>query len=229
MELSKFCPRCGEETDRLYGDKKKLCADCYPDKNDLLEIPDKVEITVCSVCGRMRKSGEWIEEYTVQEQLGAKFAEFYEDDVEMELQFWEEDDQMYVRVHAHKGEISDFYDTRVNFNNDQCPDCSKFQGGFYKVKMQLRGDADLQPISDSIADKAAEITNQNRKDFLSNINKTDHGFDFFISTERMAKQILQMLRDSYEPDIKRSYELLGEENGERVYRNVISVRIDHQD
>ncbi|MFB6216842.1 MAG: NMD3-related protein, partial [Candidatus Aenigmatarchaeota archaeon] len=50
MELSKFCPRCGKETENLYGEGKKLCPDCYPDKNDLLDIPDKVEIEVCPVC-----------------------------------------------------------------------------------------------------------------------------------------------------------------------------------
>lgn len=227
MELSKFCPRCGKETDRLYGDKKQLCADCYPDKHDLLDIPDKVEITVCSVCGRMRHHGDWIEEYSVQEQLGARFSDFHRDEVTMELQFWEEDDQMYVRVHAEKGEMYDHYDTQVNFIDDQCKDCSKFQGGFYKVKMQLRGEADLEEISNRISDKAAEITNENRKDFLANIQDNEHGFDFFMSTERMAKQILHMLRDDYEPDIKRSYELMGEENGERVYRNVISVRLNH--
>ncbi|MFB6147371.1 MAG: NMD3-related protein, partial [Candidatus Nanohaloarchaea archaeon] len=76
MELSKFCPRCGEEVDELYGEEKKLCADCYPEKNDLLEVPEVVEITVCSVCGRMRKKGEWLEEYTLQEQLAARFEEF---------------------------------------------------------------------------------------------------------------------------------------------------------
>lgn len=226
MELSKFCPRCGKETDELYGDKKQLCADCYPDKHDLLEIPDKVEIDVCSVCGRMRKHGEWIEEYTVQDQLGAKFAEFSEEDVDMELQFWEdEEEQMWVRVHAFKGEISDSYDARVVFKQQQCEDCARFNGSFFKVKMQLRGDADLESISDEVADKAAEITNRDRTSFLANIEKTDHGFDFFMSTEKMAKEVLRMLKSTRNPEVQRSYELVGEENGEKVYRNVIAVRL----
>jgi nonsense-mediated mRNA decay protein 3 len=226
MELSKFCPRCGEETEELYGDKKQLCADCYPDKHDLLEIPDKVEIDVCSVCGRMRKHGDWIEEYTVQDQLGAKFAEFSEPEADMELQFWEdEEEQMWVRVHAFKGEIRDSYDTRVVFEQQQCEDCSRFNGSFFKVKMQLRGDADLESISNEIADKAAEITNRDRTSFLANIEKNDHGFDFFMSTEKMAKEVLRMLKSTRNPEVQRSYELVGEENGEEVYRNVISVRL----
>ena len=225
MEFSKFCPRCGKETDELYGDKKKLCADCYPDKNDLLEIPGQLEITVCSVCGRMRKSGEWIEEYTVQDQLGAKFADFSKDEVEMQLQYWE-DEGFHVRVHAEKGPIKDYYDTEVEFVDDQCHDCAKFQGGFFKVKIQLRGERPLEEISNEIVDEAAEATNDSRKDFLSNIEKNDYGYDFFLSTERITKKILTMLRDKYDPDIKRSYELVGEQNGEEVYRNVVSVRFD---
>ncbi|WP_414837896.1 NMD3-related protein [Candidatus Nanosalina sp. VS9-1] len=225
MEFTKFCPRCGRETDMLFGNEKKLCPDCYPDKNDILDIPREVEFTVCTVCGRMRKSGEWIEEYSLQDQLAAKFSEFAEDDVEMELQFWE-DEGLKVRVHAEKGPIQDFYDTEVSIEDDQCPDCSRFQGGFYKVKLQLRGEEPLEPVSNEIVDIAAEATNDSRKDFLSNIDKVDHGFNFFLSTERITKKILTMLRDEYDPEIKRSYELIGEEGGEEVYRNVVSVRMD---
>ena len=227
MEFSKFCPMCGSEAETLYGGEKKLCAGCYPKKNELLDIPSKVSITVCGVCGRMHKSGQWVEEYSVQDQLGAKFAGFSEDGVDMEIQFWEENDQMRVRVHAFKGEIKAEYDTQVDFEENQCQDCSKFQGGFYKVKIQLRGDVDLEPVSNKIADKAAEATNETRKDFLSNIDVNDHGYDFYLSTERINKKILTMLREHYSPEIERSYELLGEEGGQEVYRNVVSVRIDH--
>jgi nonsense-mediated mRNA decay protein 3 len=227
MEFTKFCPYCGKETEELYGDEKKLCADCYPEKNDLLEIPPKLEVTVCGVCGRMRKSGEWIEAYSIQEQLGEKFADFSEEDVEMEIQFWEdEEDDVQVKVHAFKGEIKDEYDTEVDFQQDQCQDCAKFQGGFYKVKMQLRGEGPLEPVSNEIVDEAAEATNESRKDFLSNIDDNDHGYDFFLSTEKIAKKILTMLREEHDPEIKRSYELIGEKQGEEVYRNVISVRVN---
>ncbi len=225
MELTKFCPRCGEEADELHGERKKYCSSCYPDVNRLLEIPETVEIVVCPTCGRMRQSGEWIEEYSVQEQLGTRFFEFAVPEVEMELQFWEEDDRMFVRVHASRGDMKDKYDTEVRFTQDQCPECSKFHGGFYKVKLQLRGEKDLEKISNSIADRAAEITNESRKNFLANIEESEHGFDFYISTEDMAKKILDMLRSRHDPEIKRSYELLGEEDGQEVYRNVISVRV----
>lgn len=227
MELSKFCPVCGEETDELYGDGKKYCRNCYPEKNDLLEIPRAVEIDLCTVCGRMKKHGEWLERYTLQEQLAEKFAEFSREDVEMELQYWEEDEETKVRIHAFTegNKIKGEYDSKVEFKQQQCRQCSKFEGGYYKVKLQLRGQVDLKNISNQIADKAAEITNQNRKDFLSNIEKTDHGYDFYLSTERMAKQILNMLKTKHKPEVKRSYELIGEEDGQEVYRNVISVRI----
>lgn len=226
MELSKFCPRCGKETDELYGDEKKLCSDCYPEKNNLLDIPDVVEITICSTCGRMRKKGEWIEEYSLEDQLGAKFQEFSRENVEMELQYWEEDDKMHVRAHAFKDNMKDEYDTELRIHREQCQDCSKFHGGFYKVKMQLRGEQDLEIISNKMADKAAEITNEDRGSFLSNIEKTQHGYNFYLSTEKIAGEILSMLKAQHKPDVKRSYELITEEDGQKVYRNVISVRLE---
>lgn len=226
MELSKFCPRCGRETERLYGNEKKLCPDCYPDVNDIVEIPDVVELDICSICGRMRKTGNWIEEYTLQEQLAARFEEFSEEDVEIELQYWEEDEKMFVRVHAFKGDMKAEYDTELKINREQCKTCSKFHGGFYKVKMQLRGDADLERLSNRMVDKAAEVTNEGRKHFLANVEETGNGYDFYFSTEKIAGDVLNMLKTRHDPDVKRSYELIGEEDGQRVYRNVISVRIE---
>lgn len=225
MELSKFCPRCGREVEELYGNKKKLCANCYPEKNELLEVPEIVEIEVCSVCGRMKDGGEWMEEYTVQDQLSLAFSSFNREEVEMRLQYWEEEDRTMVRVHASRGRMEASYDTEVRFDRTQCGTCSRFSSGFYKVKMQIRGDADLEKISNEVMDQAAEITNRDRNKFVSNVENTDHGVNVFLSTESMAKEILNRLKSRYDPEVKRSYELVGEENGEEVYRNVISVRI----
>lgn len=227
MNLSKFCPRCGKETDKLYGEKKQLCSECYPEKNSLLEVPDELEIKICSVCGRMQHHGEWVEEYTIQEQLGLAFSDYSEDGIRMELQFWEDEDEEYisVRVHSFKDDIHDESDTKVEFEEVQCNECARFNGGFFKAKIQLRGN-NLEPVSEAIVDKAAELTNENRKDFLSNVDQVDGGYDYFLSTEPMNKKILGMLRDRFNPEIERSYELIGEENGEEVYRNVVSVRVE---
>jgi len=204
MELSKFCPRCGQETEKLYGDKKQLCSECYPEKNQLLDIPKKVEIKVCSVCGRMKHHGKWREEYTVQEQMSLAFSDFGEEDVDMELQFWEEEDEedLFVRVHGFKDEIHEETDTQLEFDQVQCHDCAKFNGGFFKAKIQLRGN-NLKPVTEDIVDKSAEITNENRKDFLSNVEKVDGGYDYYLSTEGMNKKILTMLRDRYSPEIEK--------------------------
>lgn len=226
MELTKFCPRCGREVEKLHGEKQRLCSECFPEKHELLEIPGEVEIVVCPTCGRMKKRGDWLEEYTVEEQLSAKFAEFAEEEVEMELQYWEEDGDTFVRVHARKGDLEDSYDTEVAFHSRECETCSKFSSGFYKVKIQLRGEADLEPVSNVVVDKAAEITNEDRSKFLSNIERNDHGYNVYISSEDMAKEILDVLRSRYDPEIKRSYELVGEKDGQEVYRNVVSVRVD---
>lgn len=223
MQLSKFCPRCGEETSSLHGDNKKLCPDCYTEVNDLLDLPREIEIVTCSVCGRMKKKGQWIEAYSIEDQLGEAFSKFNEG-LEMDLQYWEDEEDFMVRVHMQEDELYDAEDVRVEWLTDQCRDCSKFQGGFYKAKIQLRGE-NVEKVSDQIVDKAAELTNQNRKDFLSNVEKMDGGLDFYLSTEKMNQKILSMLRDKYKPEIERSYELVGERDGQRVYRNVVSVRL----
>ncbi len=223
MELSKFCPACGRETSELYGDSKKLCAECFTDRNNLADLPRETEIVKCTVCGRMRKGRNWIEAYSIEDQLAETFSDMVEG-LEFELQYWEEDEEFYVRVHMRDEALEDHGDVKIDWVNEQCPDCSRFQGGFYKAKIQLRGE-NLEEASDFIVDKAAELTNRNRKDFLSNIEQNSHGIDFYLSTEAMNKKILSELRQAFDPEIKRSYELIGEKDGQRVYRNVVSVRL----
>lgn len=223
MELSKFCPRCGEEAE-LYGEEKKLCPDCYTDVNSLTDVPNKVKIKTCSVCGRMKYKGEWIEAYTVEDQLATEFEDLAEE-FGLEIQFWEEDDEFYVLLHLSDGPVKDKEKLKIEWVEDQCRDCGRFEGGFYKAKIQLRGE-NLEKVSDDIMDKAAELTNRNRQDFLSNIEERDGGYDYYLSTEKMNKKILSELRQKYDPEIERSYELVGEEDGQEVYRNVVSVRID---
>jgi len=225
VELSKFCPRCGKETEELHGDKKKLCPDCYTDENNLLYIPSVVELTVCPVCGRMENGGEHLERYSLEEQLGERFAEFNEEEVEMRLQYWEEDDgTTVVRVHASKGRMQDTYDTELRVHEQQCGPCSRFSSGFYKVKIQIRGNR-VDSLVETAADTAADSTNKDRNDFLSNIEYNDHGADLYLSTESIAKDVLDTVRSQRDPEVRRSYELAGEQDGQRVYRNVISVQV----
>ncbi len=225
MELSKFCPRCGRETDNLYGDKRKLCAGCYTDENDLLELPDVVEHVTCPVCGRLKMEGKWLERYGLEEQLGERFSEFNQDGVEMRLQYWEEEDgTTQVRVHASSGEMQDTYDAELRPKQQQCQPCSRFSSSFYKVKMQIRG-GEVRPLVEEAAETAAEATNEDRTDFLSNIEYSDHGADLYLSTESIAQKVLGTVESLRDTEVKRSYELAGEQDGQKVYRNVISVRV----
>ena len=221
MELSKFCPRCGKEAE-LYGDEKKLCSECYTDVHDLADLPDKKVLTVCPVCGRMKKSGEYVEAYSVQDQLLEAFSDLPEG-VEAELQFWEEDDTLKVRVHLFKGEMEDFKDVEVEYEEEKCEPCERFDKGFYRAKIQLRGDVD--EASRFVVDRAAELSNEDRDNFLANVVERDGGFDYLVSTQEMLRKILKGLRERFDPEVEMSYEQIGMKDGQEMHRAVASVRV----
>lgn len=224
MDLAKFCPRCGERTQELMGEKKKVCGSCYTDERTIAEIPGAVEITVCSVCGRMKQNGNWEEIFEKRDRIAEKLSEYNKPDITMNVQYWEEDGETYAKVQCQKETASETHECKIEVDKTQCKNCSKFRSGYYKAKIQVRGQ-NINEAVESAAAEAAKATNENREDFLSNIERTDHGTDLFVSTDSLARRLVDKIESNHETEKERSYELVGEEDGQKIYKNVISVRL----
>src|SRR3972149_9446515 len=49
MRLQKFCPKCGKTTENLYDN---LCKDCFLQKINLKDLPEKITVRQCKICGK---------------------------------------------------------------------------------------------------------------------------------------------------------------------------------
>lgn len=225
--MKAFCPRCGEETRGL--GSRGLCSDCYLGEHTLLSLPDEIDAERCRHCGRVKIGMDWVDAERDQDVIYAVLDHAIDDDEAVRAVTFEEDDDDYrVTVLVEQtvdGELlQDEVETTILVEWTQCETCAKFHGGYYQYKIQLRGDEAAEAL-EPVMDRAAELTDRDREDFLAGVEEQDGGYDIYVSTRDMADELIKVLKKLYDVETQRTKELLGEEDGERVYRSVISARI----
>lgn len=228
--MEAFCPRCGVET-RGYG-PRNLCRDCYTEEHDLVELPDRIEVERCPRCGSVRVGMEWVETADDEAFILTVLEDALDDhDVVEALRFRrdEEDEGLFHVIMLIEREVDgetmqQEVTTTVVVERTQCPPCAKFHGGHYTYTIQLRGE-DVDEALERMLDRAATVTEEDRDDFVANMEEVHGGYDIFCSTRHMAEELLSVAKAHYDVTEQRSRELVGEEDGQRVYRTTISARI----
>lgn len=220
------CPRCGDDTDG-YG-PRNLCSECFLDEENLLDIPGEIAVERCSHCGRLRNGMDWVDVEGDREVI----AEALEMEIEtgtVEAVSFDDTGEGYSLTLLVEDEVSgetfqQELGLELNVENVQCGPCAKFEGGYFEYKIQLRGE-NLEEVLEKVMDRALEVTEKDREDFVSNVEERDGGYDLYVSSRDMAEELLKVVRERYDMEEKRSKELVGQEEGEKVYRSVVSARV----
>lgn len=226
--METFCPKCGKSTDGF--GQRGLCRQCYLEERDLLDVPEEITVERCEHCGAVKLGMDWVQ---VDDEKDLVYRvldhEIEGEDVEA-VGFREVDEGFAVRLmvtsEVDGKEMRQELTTRIAFEEGQCDVCAKFHGGYYEYKIQLRGEADLDEALGTVMERAATVTEHDRENFVSNVEELDGGYDLYASSREMAEELLKVLREQYDLTEKRSKELIGEEEGQRVYRSVVSARIE---
>jgi nonsense-mediated mRNA decay protein 3 len=250
-----FCPRCGAEIDPddppgvadgpAAAPDGPLCAACYFEAFDLVDAPDRVEITVCGSCGAVERGNRWVDvgarDYTdvaidaVTEALGVH--------VEAEDVAWEvtpeQVDETTIRMHAvFSGVVDDRHLTEevtvpVKIGRATCDRCGRIAGGSYASVVQVRA-ADRTP-TEAETDRAREIATEvvanmeatgDRDAFVTEIGEVPAGLDLKVSTNKIGLKVARRLVDELGGAYEDSETLVTEdEDGNEVYRVTYAVRL----
>ncbi len=228
--MQQFCPKCGTETDQLFG-SRGLCRDCYSEHTEFIELPDEIRFDQCSVCGDYKVENVW-KEYEGDEKLIYDLLRQYEKDtIEMSASFRKQGETYIVNVLMERYEDSEpvqqTREVRLIPEKTQCRDCSRFHGGYFEAIVQLRGNIS-EAMFGNVMDHASEATNEDRSNFVSNVEQRDGGYDIYASSSAMAEAIVDFISERFKIEKTRSKELVGADDGQEVYRTVISVQIGDQ-
>lgn len=236
-----FCPQCGS-TDKIM--IKGLCKDCFLKDFQLISIPDKIEVTLCAHCHSNLKEGKWKDLGLPEEEIIYRALE-----EAVEIEDLVENPAVDLEILKMRGSIAECliqitgsvlgekiiqeYHVNVRLNKSVCPDCSKFNAGYYESVIQLR--ADKRPLTDLEIESADQVVNStlermwenNRMAYLAQRAKMKEGIDYYIGSQKSARKVLSALREVLGGVAQESPRLISQDKstGKGLYRTWISLRL----
>lgn len=236
-----FCPECGSTDKEMVGD---ICIECFLKDFQMIELPKRIEVQICSHCNSKLEEGKWSDEFLPEEEIIYRALERnikIADEVENEIINLEIDQikgtlaNCFVEVtgKVHGVQIEETHDSEVKILKTVCPTCSKVQSGYYETVIQFR--ADNREIKAEEYDKANEIVErtlvkQSKSDKLAycpQIAKLKEGYDYYIGSFKSGHKVADALKEEFGGIIKESPRLISEDKstGKGLYRVWISLRI----
>lgn len=236
-----FCPECGSTDKEMVGD---ICIDCFLKEFQLIEMPKKIEVQICSHCNSKLEEGKWSDEFIPEDEIIYRALERnikIADEVSNEIINLEIDQikgtiaECYVEVtgEVHGVRIDETHDTQVKIKKTVCPTCSKIQAGYYETVIQFR--ADKREIKTEEYTKADEIVERtlikqakvDKLAYCPQIAKLKEGYDYYIGSFKTGKKVAEALKEEFGGIIKESPRLISEDKstGKGLYRIWISLRI----
>ena len=243
-----FCPECGSTDKKMVGD---VCIDCFLKNFQMIELPKRIEVEICSHCNSKLEEGKWTDEFIPEEEIIYRALERnikIADEVQNEIINLEIDQMKgtiadcFVEVvgEVEGAKIEETHDCEVKILKTVCPTCSKVQSGYYEAVVQFRADnRDIKEEEYQKADETVErtLTKQSKKDKLAycpQIARLKEGYDYYIGSLKTARKVAENLKEEFGGIIKESPRLISEDKstGKGLYRIWISVRIpefEHDD
>ncbi len=243
------CPSCGAPVEAgardPTGEGGDLCADCYFERFELVDRPNRIELTVCPTCGAVEQGRRWVDvgadDYVdVAVDAVADRLDVHVDarDVQWEVRP-KQKGETEIDVHAHfsavvRGRpVQVEHTIPVSIGHGTCERCGRMAGDYHESVVQVRA-ADRSPDPDErrgtreIVDAylAEREAAGDRDAFVSSVDSTDDGLDVRVSTAQIGRAVAERVVQQFGGVVDDSRRLVTEDrDGERLYRKTYRVRL----
>lgn len=236
-----FCPQCGSSDVELH---EGLCKNCFLKEFQPLSIPDEMVVTLCAHCHSNLQEGKWKDLGLPEEEIIYRTLEeniqldSLVENPEIDLEIIQMRGSIAECLVSLKGsvlgdEIYQEYQVNVRLNKSVCPDCSKFNSGYYEAVIQLRAQnrtissQEIQSADEIIKEALTRMWEKNRMAYLAQRAAMKEGVDYYIGSQKSAKRLVSALREVLGGVVKESPRLMGQDKstGKGLYRTWISLRL----
>lgn len=222
------CPSCGkpEENSEFINN---FCRACFTAHFTIAKLPTRIEITRCAVCGMIKNANAW------EEENKKSISEIVTRNLKSNSPFKIKDVQLRggqrnafntnleVEFEINGKKITRQLFTVVKFDQTQCINCSREQGGYYDTIIQLRSGTE-QPIPiETLNSKTKKLDKliRYRGGYVRKTEETAGGLDVYVSGITPSMQAAHAIGDT----VKHTRKLIGRKNGKDLYRHTFCVRL----
>lgn len=220
----KVCPKCGR-TEKEVPFIGFFCRDCYLEEHPVVRIPERLELSYCVMCERIY-TGRWTEFSleAVRDWLTKRFRVDM-DNAHISFSFPEVDEDRIAFNYIVRGKIEGVDvevpgSGEIRLKKTLCPRCARESGGYYEAIIQVRGS--------NIYEHAEEIANmvvhgKGEYNFVAKVIERREGVDLYVGSRKIADKVAKRIEKKYGIKAVRSYTLVTEKNGKRLYRLTVAL------
>ncbi|MGA2104020.1 MAG: 60S ribosomal export protein NMD3 [Methanoregula sp.] len=234
----RFCPKCGEPSD-----KEGLCAKCQVADTPWAVCDTRVTSTHCPSCGATKQVNTWTDTNRERAELApdlARTAVHFHPDVKNRAIKVEVRDISQNRSRANLTITGTLYGHPVDktctvelaWNKEQCDRCNRITGSYYEGIVQVR--AEERTISTFEMQKAAAIATQieetlqeggERLSFISDMTENRDGLDITVGSQHIGLLIVQGITAQLGGRYTTHPKLVGEKCGRQIFRITYLIRL----
>jgi len=251
MKIRGVCYRCGAEDELIDG----LCPLCYAQEHPLIEVPNRVEVEVCHLCGSYKRKvwqtpkGE--DAYEILEEIAyyATKDAIKKKSVMVDVEICPKITQLpggkrsklIIPVHiiaegrlpGEKENRTEEKDIEVHIRMVQCPRCSRFMSNYYEATLQIRAmnryltEEERETLDKFVREELLKRLKKDRMAFISKFIPQKEGLDYQLGSVGAARNVAQRIKEKYGGKITETATLIGvdRDSGKDLYRVTVSVRI----
>jgi NMD protein affecting ribosome stability and mRNA decay len=119
----------------------------------------------------------------------------------------------------------------VGVKSTTCEVCNLIHAGYYEAILQVRGEkkisADkLAKIEKALMSNADKMMKDDRKIFISKVEKKQEGLDFYLSSISLARNMAEILKSNFQAKVVETAKLIGQDRGgKRKFRVSVLARL----
>ena len=223
----KFCPKCGEKTEKFYS---SLCRECFLEKLSVVDkVPDRLVLRQCKNCGKIYVNEDFAE--TVEGALDILLRELLQDKQMKVLHsatYRIEGRRVHITLVLRMEDLEKIEkkDAELVVKAIVCQTCSMQGSGYFQSVLQLRGPKELLEVLFDDAHQQIEfLSHYDQHAFISKIERKKEGIDLYIGSKKVAMQIAKNIKNRFNASITISRKLAGKEQGQKLYRDTVLVRL----
>lgn len=235
--MNAVCPKCGGPSN------EGLCDLCALESTELLSCPERIEITVCSVCGAKLIKGKWVPSQASAGELAydaacsAICAHEGLSKPNLDVKLIKTGATRYMAMADLKGTFRSMpaeagCQFEVRILSMACDRCSRRAGRYFESTIQIRASS-REPteremeVSKKMALEMAEAgyKHGDQLSFVQDIKETQGGLDIVLGSTQLGRQISKVISERFGGRITETSKLVGQRDGRDLCRSTLLVRL----
>ena len=221
----KFCPKCGKETDELYGG---VCLECFLNDMKVDWLPEYLVVDVCKHCGYYYHGKERFK--NVQTLLRKRLKNLFKKHKASILSLKVLKSKLRLELTLEKSGIEKRIVKKLplKFHYITCPYCMMKRSGYHNAVLQVTLPSHVSK-EDIISLVEEEVKRLNKRDpmaFVSGIEEKGKSIIFKIGNKSTALKLMREIKRRYGGKVKYSRKIVTKKEGKNLFRLTVSIKIE---